>query len=225
MRNASCTTIGGPGWALAGDGGRLRSATPARVAASLSLETVDLSGTPPSLLARVANGDGSAVAECVDTYGRLIWSLALRLSPSRADAEDAVQDIFLDLWRRAAAYDPARGEERVYVAMLARRRLIDRWRAAERRPSGEELPADDAPGALAAAGRPEDDVAVAQVLAALQSLDADQRDVIELGVVQGLSHSEIAERLGRPLGTVKTHMRRGLIRLRHLLGESGEEGT
>ena len=82
----------------------------------------------PTVLQRMASGDPAAVRECMDRYGSLVWSLARRLSRTASDAEDAAQEIFLDIWRSAARYDAARGSDQVFVATIARRRLIDRMR-------------------------------------------------------------------------------------------------
>src|SRR5438132_13118196 len=90
--------------------------------------------TTEDLLPRVARGDGVAVEQCVDRYGGLIWQIALRFSATRADAEDAVQEVFIDLWKSAARFDPTRASETTFVAMIARRRLIDRKRAHDRAP-------------------------------------------------------------------------------------------
>ena len=95
--------------------------------------------TSATLLQRVQAGDAGALQACIDRYGGLIWSLALRLSPNYQDAEDATQEIFLDLWRNAGRYRPERGSEQVFVTVLARRRLIDRLRRSGRRPQTEPL--------------------------------------------------------------------------------------
>src|SRR5689334_2870619 len=94
--------------------------------------------TAPSLLARVAAGDAAAVRECIAQYGGLVWSIARRFELS--DAEDAVQEIFLDLWKSAARFDPSIASEATFIAMIARRRLIDRRRTRRRRPTTEQLP-------------------------------------------------------------------------------------
>lgn len=183
------------------------------------------SGSQPNLFARIAAGDGSAVRECMDLYGGLVWSLARRFTSSAADAEDATQDIFLEIWRSAARYDAAMGKEATFIATIARRRLIDRARAANRQPQMQEF--DDSMPAVPEtetedAGPVAADVAVAQ--RALSRLNEDQRQVLLLGIVEGMTHSEIATAIGRPLGTVKTQMRRGLIRLRELIEETDGGG-
>src|SRR5580700_4844427 len=87
-----------------------------------------------SVLQRIARGDAAAVRECIEQYGALVWSLARRLSRTPADAEDATQDIFLDIWRSAGRFDESQGSDKVFIAMIARRRLIDRLRKATAEP-------------------------------------------------------------------------------------------
>ncbi|MBX9623103.1 MAG: sigma-70 family RNA polymerase sigma factor, partial [Gemmataceae bacterium] len=92
------------------------------------------------VLPRVAVGDPAAVRECIARYGPLVWGLARRLVPNPADAEDAAQDVFISLWQSAGRYDPAQAAEVTFVAMIARRRLIDRRRRARRHPPPDPLP-------------------------------------------------------------------------------------
>jgi RNA polymerase sigma-70 factor, ECF subfamily len=180
-----------------------------------------------SLLKRVAHGDSGAVKEVMDQFGGLVWSLARKSCYNPADAEDATQEIFLDIWKSAARYDPEKGSETLFVATIARRRLIDRIRRQGRQPHMEDI---DAPGfelaaSTAAEGETFSEAALARK--AVAELKPAQQRVLELGLMQGLSHSEIADVTGMPLGTVKTQMRRGLIRVRELmqvgdLADSGE---
>lgn len=170
-----------------------------------------------SVLKRIAQGDPGAVAECIDQFGALVWALARRLSPNRDDAEDAVQEIFLDVWKSAARFDPLQGSEKVFVTTIARRRLIDRLRRRAQLPefaSTEEL---DAVGWAEPGTRGETCAEAERAAAVVARLKPDQQQVIELAVLHGLSHSEIAQRTGMPLGTVKTQMRRGLIQVRELM--------
>lgn len=171
-----------------------------------------------SVLIKVAQGDRRAVRECIDQFGGLVWSIARRLTRSRADAEDAVQEIFTDLWRSANRYDPTQGSEKVFVATIARRRLIDRLRRT--RTQGMTESVDDLETlSLADSGVHAETCAEAQTAArAVMQLRPEQRQVLELSLLQGLSHSEIADALKMPLGTVKTMMRRGLIQVRELMG-------
>lgn len=169
-----------------------------------------------ALLARSAQGDAAAVRACIARFGPLVWSLARRLSPTSADAEDAAQEIFVDLWAHGGRYDPSRASEETFVAMVARRRLIDRHRRAGRRPEIAPLAlVEDAAGS----GAPAVEVAAEASLAAraMSGLRPEQREVLRLSLAEGLTHDEIAERTGMPLGTVKAHARRGLQRIRGLL--------
>lgn len=170
----------------------------------------------PPLLGRVATGDAEAVRQCVERYGDLLWTLARRHSPSDAEAEDAVQEIFLELWKSAARFDAARGAEVTFVAMVARRRLIDRRRARMRR---GEAPLEQAP--MPSVAPPQEVAAEAtRVTRALEQLRPEQRNLLWMSAYQGLSHDEIAASTGMPLGTVKAHLRRGLLRLRELFESS-----
>ena len=176
------------------------------------------SSVPPTLLQRVADGDAAAVDECLGQYGGLVWSLARRLCPKHEDAEDAVQEIFVEIWRNAAKFDPQIASEATYVTMIARRRLIDRYRRRGRdldtAPLREELVASDAEHERWTEISDE----ASRAREKMQQLRPEERQVLELSINQGLSQSQIAEATNLPLGTVKTHARRGLIRLREILG-------
>ena len=165
------------------------------------------------LLPRVAAGEPGAVRECVERYGGLVWSISRRYAEGREDAEDAVQEIFIDLWRSAGRFDERVAGEATFVAMIARRRLIDRRRARGRRPElvGEK-------GEVTAGGTTLDTMLDAQIAAReMENLRPEQREALELSIWKDLSHSEIAERMGVPLGTVKSYLRRGLLQLRFAL--------
>lgn len=166
-----------------------------------------------SLLARVASGDPTAVRDCIARYGGLVWSIARRFEGP--DAEDAVQEIFLDLWKSAARFDETVASEATFVAMIARRRLIDRRRSQRRRPPTETI-TPEAPIATEAHG-PETSAEASQAARALARLRPEQRNVLLLATCHGMSHGEIAEETGMPLGTVKAHARRGLISIRAAL--------
>lgn len=170
------------------------------------------------LLQRVAAGDTKAVAACIDQFSGLVWSLARRLLGDPAEAEDAVQEVFIELWKKAALYDPSIASETTFVAMIARRRLIDRRRRLNRRPEMDGVPIED----LSIASSDDTSLSDARdevtgALAALELLKPEQRTVLQLAVCQGWPHQLIADRLGVPLGTVKTHVRRGLAKVREEL--------
>jgi RNA polymerase sigma-70 factor (ECF subfamily) len=173
------------------------------------------------LLHRVASGDRAAINECVARFGGIVWSLCRRLSPTEAEAEDVAQEIFIELWKCAGRYDPGKQSEVAFVAMIARRRLIDRRRRRQRSPEGVSL--DEVEPASAAQGELCVEAAIA--VKALDELRPEQREILVLSAVQGLSHEEIAEQKKLPLGTVKAHARRALLRVRALLLGTPEEGA
>jgi RNA polymerase sigma factor (sigma-70 family) len=166
-----------------------------------------------SLLSRVAHGDPGAVRDCLARYGALVWSIARRFEGN--DAEDAVQEIFLDLWRTAPRFDPRLSSEPTFIAMIARRRLIDRRRMRLRRPTTETIAAE--PPIADHARGPDTCAEASQAARALEQLRPEQRRVLLLATCHGMSHGEIAEQTGMPLGTVKAHVRRGLQSIRAAL--------
>ena len=175
-------------------------------------------GVTQTILQKIAAGDQSAVQDCLKSYGGLVWSLARRMLRNQDDAEDAVQEIFLDVWKNAARFDPAQASETTFVAMIARRRLIDKIRHTQRR-----ISADSIEDVLAEPSVRDDKVMQTNIEAreaakALDQLRPEQQQVLQLSIVHGLSHQEIADSIGMPLGTVKTHARRGIIQVREILG-------
>lgn len=176
----------------------------------------------PSVLQRIASGDSAAVRECIDQYGALVWSLARRLSRSPADAEDATQEIFLDIWRSAGRFDASQGSDKVFIAMIARRRLIDRLRKTSAEPPMDPVEVLDFVASSEAGSTSETTIEAEQARRALAELRPEQRQVLELGLLHGLSQSEIAARLSMPLGTVKSFMRRGLIKVREYMNIDAE---
>jgi RNA polymerase sigma-70 factor (ECF subfamily) len=172
-----------------------------------------------SILQRIAAGDQPAVQECIDTYGNLIWSLARRYLRNSANAEDAVQDVFIDLWGSAGRFDPGIASEVAFVSTIARRRFIDRLRQQTRQPGFDSLDDEESgdmnqPSVLAPM---EDESEVAIVERVLNTMEPDHRQILSLSLYEGYTHSEIAEQLAMPLGTVKTRIRRGLIYIREQL--------
>jgi RNA polymerase sigma-70 factor (ECF subfamily) len=177
------------------------------------------------LLPRIASGDQTAVADCLTRYGGLVWSLARRFSASQQAAEDAVQEIFLSVWKAAPRYDASLSAETTFVAMIARRKLIDLNRR-KKHTQANDFPLEEVSSTFRSASKIaeiSDEAEKAHHL--LEQLPADQQQVIKLSVYNGMSHSKIAETTGLSLGTVKTHIRRGLLRLRETLyGNAGVTG-
>lgn len=172
------------------------------------------------LLHAVARGDEAALASLYDRYRLILFGLILRILHSRPEAEDVLQDVFIQVWKRAADFDESRGRAFTWLVTLARSRAIDRLRALDsrQRTANESLLA--VPESISDAA--EDAFKSEQrevVRAALDELPEEQRQALVLAYFEGLTQSEIAARLGAPLGTVKTRMRSGMIKLRELLGE------
>ena len=179
-----------------------------------------------ALVALVARGDEDALAELYDRVGRVAYGLALRVLRDERHAEDAVQEAFLQVWRSAATFRAERAKASTWILTLVHRRAVDLVRREERR-QADPLTDDSAAGV----GREETDEAAwlrferERVQAALKQLPDVQREALELAYYGGFSQSELADRLGVPLGTIKSRMFAGLARLRELLDDSTQEGS
>ncbi len=173
-----------------------------------------------ALLALVSRSDDDALAELYGRYGRIAYGLALRILRDRALAEDAVQDAFLGVWRSARSFLGERAKPSTWILTLVHRRAVDLVRREERR-RGEPLDVVADP----AGASTDEEASLRQrrhaVQAALRQLPDDQREALELAYYGGFTQSELAERLGQPLGTIKSRMFTGLRRLRDLLADAG----
>ena len=172
-----------------------------------------------SILQRIGDGDSSAVEDCIDTYGGLIWSIARRFTNNPGDAEDAVQDIWVAIWKNAAKFDPSIASEKTFLTMIARRRLIDRLRKADRRPKLTAFAEDGPDPSGDQHVRMEKSAEASMATRHLDVLKPEQRRAIELSIYYGMSHREIAEQTNIPIGTVKSHIFRGLALVRKSLEE------
>jgi RNA polymerase sigma-70 factor, ECF subfamily len=179
-----------------------------------------------ALVALVARGDEDALAELYDRVGRIAYGLALRVLRDERHAEDAVQEAFLQVWRSAATFRAERAKASTWILTLVHRRAVDLVRREERR-QADPLTDDSAAGIA-----PEETDEAAwlrfereRVQVALKQLPDVQREALELAYYGGFSQSELAERLGVPLGTIKSRMFAGLARLRELLDDSTQEGS
>jgi RNA polymerase sigma-70 factor (ECF subfamily) len=177
------------------------------------------------LIARAAAGDERAIGSLYDRYGGVLYAVAYRIAGQRADAEEVVLDAFAQAWRDAPRFDPARGSVAAWLTMIARSRALDLVRARGRRDRTTASAAAEHPDASPGMGQWRTDPAGpldhaerrAKVGEALASLSPPQREAIELAYFDGLSQSEIAERLQEPLGTIKTRVRLGMQKLRESL--------
>jgi len=181
--------------------------------------------TDASLMERVLQHDSRALETLYDRYARLVYSLVLRISQQPASAEEIVQDVFLQLWRNAKRYQPTRGPLEPWLFTVARNKALDFLRLKREKQRRREDSADfdlppsavvhpDPEGAMDQSRRAE------KVRALMNSLPAPQRRAIELAFFEGMTHSEISAAIGEPLGTVKSWIRGGLLRLRESLEEA-----
>ena len=183
-----------------------------------------------ALLARMADGDERALGALYDRWAAVVYALVVRIVGDRDEAEDVVEDVFWQLWRQAPRYEETRGAVSTWVFTVARSRALDRRRAMRRRceESASDATTDTAGASAASAAVPgaagSDPAGNAEqaerreiVAAALHELPAEQREAVELAYFGGLSQTEIAERTGQPLGTVKTRTRLAMQKLRDRL--------
>ena len=175
------------------------------------------------LMARVAKRERVAFEQLYDRYSNILYATAMKFLREDADAQDVVQDVFIQIWDKAKLYDPAKGKPLTWALTLTRNRSIDRIRAIQRRGRlredfEKETVVDESAGireALSGVDASEKN----QILRdAVQRLSPEQRKVIEWAFFGGLTQNEVANRLGEPLGTVKARARRGLMKLKELLG-------
>jgi RNA polymerase sigma-70 factor (ECF subfamily) len=183
------------------------------------LGTAPAAGDDRDAVSRMIDGDAEGLTALYERHGRLVYSLALRIVRDQGDAEDVTQDVFVQAWRQADRFDMRRGNVVAWLLTVTRTRAIDLLRRRRVRPQ----PADTTAVGDISDAAPQQDVQLASteraraIRAALESLPLLQRLAIELAFFDGLTHTEIAEQLEIPLGTVKTRVRQGLQRLRDML--------
>ena len=166
-------------------------------------------GDEMRLVARIRAGDQFALSELYDRYSNIVYGVALRVLQDTGAAEDILQDIFLQLWRKPDAFDSSRGSLGAWLAVIARHRAIDRLR--------QRKPESDIEGCASATDlrdETERSLVIEKVRVVMNEMSSDQRTALELAFFEGLTHTEIAEKTGEPLGTIKTRIRSGLQMLR-----------
>ncbi len=172
------------------------------------------------ILPRLAAGEPRAMNECITRHGGLVWGIVRRSVKDSTAAEDLVQEVFTEIWKKAAFYDPAVASEPTFIALVARRRAIDFLRRQGRQPDFEPL---EAAGSIPASTAPASSLNCdpEAVKSSVARLPEDTRHLFRLFFDDGFTHPEIAEKTGLPIGTVKTRLRRGLITLREQLRRAG----
>lgn len=167
--------------------------------------------TDVEVVSAIRSGDESAMAYLYDKYSSIVYSVALRVLADTGAAEDVLQEVFMQLWRNPGAFDASRGNLAPWLAVIARNRAIDSLRKRQPETDIEDVIVSVEPDM---AGDAERSRAMEKVRSALGSMPAPQRSALEMAYFEGLTHTEIAEKTGEPLGTVKTRIRAGLIALR-----------
>ncbi|HEY7534585.1 MAG TPA: sigma-70 family RNA polymerase sigma factor [Thermodesulfobacteriota bacterium] len=188
--------------------------------ANLTLEDQNMA----RLISQVARGNESSLSELYDSTSRFVYGLAFHILADVAEAEEVTIDVYMQVWKKAVEYDPKRSKPIAWLFMLTRSRAIDRLRSSSKRTKLEDSLDTDIPNSDT---DPEEATLVVersnQIRNALSKLTPQQRKAIELAYFNGLSQSEIAARLNQPIGTVKSWMRLGMLKLRELLGVLNEE--
>lgn len=183
-----------------------------------------------ALIRLISHARSEALSALYDRYSRLVYSVALNVVGDGATAEEITQDVFFRIWEKASSYRAEQARVSTWLTSITRYRAIDVLRQRAVRPERDSVGWDDLPLSAepAAPDDPEETTALRQsqqrVRVALSTLPADQRHALALAYFRGLSHSEIAEQLGEPLGTIKTRIRLGMQKLRELLGEETAGG-
>ena len=171
-----------------------------------------------ALIRGVAAGDHEAFAEFYDRWSGRLLALIVQILVDRAQSEEVLQEVFLEIWRTAPAFSPSRGSARAWAVTMARRRAIDRVRSSQAARDREDQWRDYMPDTDLTIQAVEDRLVGEEVRRALDAVGEPQRSTLVMAYFTGLTHTEIARRTGVPLGTVKTRIRNGIARLRKEMG-------
>ena len=167
-----------------------------------------------SILARIAAGENGSFELLIEKYGNLVWSIGKKFLYRQSDVEDAVQEVFIAIWKSANKFDPQKAKEITFVSMIARRRFIDHLRKVSKHKNLESIDDKKSGHQLFKESMLNESTDLQLIKQAIESLDIDDQELLNLSIYQGYSHSEIAKLLNLPLGTVKTKIRRNLIKLK-----------
>lgn len=177
-----------------------------------------------SILEKVAANENGAIKKCLEKYGAFVYSLAKKFTDNHEDAEDAAQEIFLDLWKCAARFDNRKSSEIGFIALVAKRRLIDNYRKTKKFSNAESFD-DSVIFSGSSAKKLDFDFDIKNIIVKLNNLKPEQKNMIKMAFYEGISHAEISRRTDTPLGTVKSNIRRGLQIIRkELILEGNRNG-
>ena len=177
-----------------------------------------------SILARIAAGEDGSFELLIEKYGNLVWSIGKKFLYRQSDVEDAVQEVFIAIWKSANKFDANKAKEITFVSMIARRRFIDHLRKISKHKNLESIDDDNRGHQLYKESILNESTDLQLIKNAIKSLDIDDQELLNLSIYQGYSHSEISKLLNVPLGTVKTRIRRNLIKLKEVF-ETNETNT
>ena len=177
-----------------------------------------------SILARIAAGEDGSFELLIEKYGNLVWSIGKKFLYRQSDVEDAVQEVFISIWKSADKFDSTKAKEITFVSMIARRRFIDHLRKISKHKNLESIDEDNSTHQLYKESMLNESTDLQLIKNAIKSLDIDDQELLNLSIYQGYSHSEISKLLNLPLGTVKTKIRRNLIKLQEVF-ETNETNT
>ncbi len=171
------------------------------------------------ILPRIANGEPNAFEDFINAYGNLVWSIAKKFARNAEDAEDAVQEVFMEIWQNAERFDETKASEVTFISLIARRRLIDRVRKIYRQPNFQSIEDTFETQPNVFEHEILTNIEAKKAVQAMQKVRPEQRELMMLTIFEGMSHGEIAEKTKLPLGTVKTHIRRGFDSVRKIMNK------
>jgi RNA polymerase sigma-70 factor (ECF subfamily) len=177
------------------------------------------------ILPRIAQGEANAFEDFINQYGNLVWSVAKKFSPTAEDAEDAVQEVFMEIWQNAGRFDETKASEVTFISLIARRRLIDRVRKIYRQPAFQSIEDTFETQPNVFENHILTNIEAKKAVQAMQKVRPEQRELMMLTIFEGMSHGEIAEKTNLPLGTVKTHIRRGFNSVRKIMNRNSYQAA